>query len=132
MPNLPPPARMAHVRHVKPALSTYTAGVFQASKPYVKKRGQRIWTRAGILGTEIEVVTMPFGVKINDIVPLRILGRGLNVFRLQDFVYQCHCLCLHSHLDGIRHFWLWWAVDPRLLSHRFLKGNPRPFDSHPI
>ena len=123
---------MAHVGQVEPALSTYNAGVFQASKPCVEKRRQCIWTRTGVFGAEIEVVTMPFGVEVNDIIPTRILGWGLNVFQLQDVVYQCHCLCLHSHLDGIRHFWLWWTVNPRLLSHRVLKVNTRPFDSHPI
>src|SRR4030067_3259914 len=104
MSNLPPTARMAHVGKVEPALSTCAASVFQASKPCVKKRRQCIWTRTGVLGTEIEVVTMPFGVKINNIVPLRILRRGLNVFRLQDSVYQRHCLCLYSHLDRIRYY----------------------------
>jgi len=121
MSNLPPPARMAHIGHVEPALLAYAAGVFQASKPRVEKRRQCIWTRTGILGTEIEVVTMPFGVDVNNIVPLRILGWGLNVFRLQDSVYQFYCLYFHSHLDGIRYFGLWWAVNPRFLSHRILK-----------
>jgi len=131
MSNLPPPARMAHVGQVEPALLAYAAGVFQTSKPRVEKRRQCIWTRTGVFGTEIEVVTMPFGVDVNNIVPLRILGWGLNVFRLQDSVYQFYCLYFHSHLDGIRHFGLWWAVNPRLLSHLILKVNPRPFDSHP-
>ena len=121
MPNLPPSARMAHIGQVEPALSTYTPGVFQASKPGLEIRRHCIRAWAGIFGTEIKVVTMPFGVKINNIVPLRILGRGLNVFWLQDVVYQRHCLCLYSHLDRIRHFWLWWAVNPRFLSHRMLK-----------
>ena len=132
MSKLPPPPRMAHVGQIEPALSTYTAGVFQAGKPCVKKRRQCIGARTGILRTEIEVVTMPFSVEVNDIIPTRILGWGLNVFQLQDSVCQFCCLCLHFHLDAIRQFWLGWTVNPRLLPHRVLKVNTRPFDSHPI
>src|SRR4030067_1471501 len=121
MSNLPPPARMAHIGQAKPALSTCTAHVFHASKPGLEIRRHCIGAWTGIFGTEIKVVTMPFGVKINNIVPLRILERGLNVFWLQDVVYQRHCLCLYSHLDRIRYYGLRWAINPRLCSHRILK-----------
>jgi hypothetical protein len=129
---LPPFACMAHVGQVEPALSTYTACVFQVGKPRLEIRRHCIRARAGVFGTEIKIVTMPFGVDVNDIVPLRVLRRGLNVFRLQDSVYQFCSLCFQFHLHGIGHFGLRWAVDPHFLSHRILKVNPKPFDSHPI
>jgi hypothetical protein len=132
MPNLRPLDRMAHVGQVEPALSTCTPGVLQASKPGLEIGRQCMRAWSGIFGTEIKVVTMPFGIKINNIVPLRILGRGLNVFWFQDNIYQFPCFRLHFHLDRIRHLRFWWAVNPYLLSHRILKANLRPFDSHSI
>ena len=70
---------MAHVGQVEPALLVYAAGVFQASKPRVEKRRQCIWTRTGVFGTEIEVVTMPFGVDVNNIVPPKSRFRNFKI-----------------------------------------------------
>jgi len=119
--DLPPFACMAHVGQVEMPLSTYATSVFQAGKPRLEIRRYYIRAWTSILGAEIEVVTMPFGVNVNNIVPLRILGWGFNVFRLQDSVYQFCRLSLQFGLDSIGHFWLWWAVNPDFLSHRILK-----------
>jgi hypothetical protein len=123
---------MAHIGKVEQALPTCTAHVFQASKPRLEIRRHCIRAWTGILGTEIKAVSMPFGVNINNVVPLCLLGWGFNVLRLQNSVYQFCCFRPNFRPDGIRHFGLGWAVNPYLLSHQILKVNPRPFNSHPI
>ncbi len=59
-------ARVAHKGQIKPLITH----ILQPGEPRLKKRRERRWARAGVLGAEIEVAAKPLAVEFDNVIEL--------------------------------------------------------------
>src|SRR5205823_1313213 len=63
---LDPLARVAHKGQIKPPVTH----IFEPGEPRFKKRRERRWARASVLGAEIEVAAKPRAVEFDNVIEL--------------------------------------------------------------
>ena len=106
---------MSHKRDIEAAIPN----VLQSSKLVFEVGRDGIGARTVILGTEVEVVTVPFGVDVYNVVEASIFRRRLDVLRFENGFNEFLSLLLQVSFDTLRYFGFGsfgWTIDPSLLS----------------
>src|SRR5262245_8060204 len=108
------------------------AGVFQPGEFLLKKGGNRLGTGTAILGTEVEIITVPSRINVHNVVKTFVFWLRSKMFGLQNRVNERLRSGVYVSLDGLWHFRLGGlcrAVYPPLtaLCHVFSSSQTRIF-----
>jgi hypothetical protein len=110
----PPLARMSHIGEIEPV----KPDIFHSSESDLEELLYAAWSRAPILGTEVQVVLVPLCVNIDDVVQMLILRRLRYMLWLELGFNQSIRLLLNVPFHPFRQFLFgpsWWAIHPYLL-----------------